>query len=159
MSREIIETLDTIQATVDAYKRDIREHADRIFALEQSGASMPGEGTTKSTGKLSDKVLKAFDENADLISKSAHVRLEVKAAGDALTTGDARSIMSVGVGVPAGAPLGVFNAMPQRVIGATSAVEYSRFLALEGAAAKQAGEGAAKAAVRPTFSLISQTAA
>jgi HK97 family phage major capsid protein len=158
MSQVILKSLEQIEEGVDSLLTKQREHADRLLSLEQSGTAPRYENTVK-TGKLSDSVIKAFNENAELIQKSAHVRLEVKAAGDALTTGDARSVMSVGVGMPTGAPLGVFNAMPQRSIGPTSAVEYSRFLALEGAAAKQASEGAAKAAVRPTFSLISQTAA
>lgn len=143
-----------------------RELSDEILQLKQRGVSyagpvgsIDGSITGGSRNGFSSKVRAAVEQNADLIAKAQHVRLEVKAAGDALTTTDARSVQSAGLGIPSAAPLGVQNAVATRIIGPTSAVEYSRFLAIEGAAAKQASEGAAKAAVRPTFSLITQTSA
>lgn len=136
-----------------------REFADELLQLKQKGLAMPGLVGAITRNGFSAKVRAAVEQNADLIAKAQHVRLEVKAAGDALATTDARSVASAGVGVPTAAPLGVQNAVATRVIGPTSAIEYSRFLAIEGAAAKQASEGAAKAAVRPTFSLITETAA
>lgn len=144
-----IEKLDTNQ----------REHADRILQLEQRGTARSDEIVTTRSSDFSGKILKSIRENSELIGKAQNVRLEVKAAGDALTTGMARTIQSGGVGIPGGAAIGIHNGLSSRVIGAVSAVEYSRYLANEGAAAKQSAEGAAKAAVRPTFSLIVETAA
>jgi hypothetical protein len=143
----------------------LRELADDMLQMKQRGMHMPagpsgdGFGLGVAGNGFYGKIKKAFADNADLIAKSPNVRIEVKAAGDALTTPSARSVESAGVGVPAGMPLGVQNGISTRVIGPISAIEYSRFLAVEGAAAKQSAEGAAKAAVRPTFSLITETAA
>ena len=132
------------------------EMYDEILQLKQRGTVMPGDFQNDAKSKtLGAKVWSEIDKNADLMAKTGKLRLEIKAAGDVTTTGSARSIMSAGVGVP----IGVHNAFPTRTIGGMSAIEYSRFLALEGAAAVQSSEGAAKAAVRPTFSLITQTAA
>jgi hypothetical protein len=151
---------EMILEAIDSFGTSHRELRDRVLTLEQKGGDDGRLSPHRaSPGGLAAKVADEFRRNAELISKSSHVRLEVKAAGDALTTADARSVMSGGVGVPYGGILGVQNALAPRVIGPISAVEYSRFLANEGAAAKQASEGAAKAAVRPTFSLITQTAA
>lgn len=164
-------TLETIERALVQFEKGFaskfeevstktKELADELLQIKQRGVMQPdNDGLQTKGGNLSGLVSKAFSENAELLAKAPNVRLEIKAAGDALTTSDARTIQSAGVGIPVGAPLGIFNALPRRVIGATSAVEYSRFLALEGAAAKQASEGAAKAAVRPTFSLIVQPAA
>jgi hypothetical protein len=135
-----------------------RELDDELLQLKQKGIPMPTPASTAAPA-FARKVCAEISKNLDFIQKSASVRLEVKAAGDALTTTDARTVASTGVGFPAGAALGIQNGLPTRVIGPTSAVEYSRYLANEGAAAKQSAEGAAKAAVRPTFSLITQTAA
>lgn len=151
------------ESIIDDLKTKHREFADELLQLKQRGIDMPapaGGGIFGgSRSGFSSKVIAAIDQNIELIGKSQHVRLEVKAAGDALTTGDVRTIQSIGVGIPTAAALGIQNAVSVRAIGPTSAVEYSRFLAIEGAAAKQASEGAAKAAVRPTFSLITETAA
>lgn len=154
--------IDKIDGNIKDYhdKTEIklRELADELLQLKQKGIHMP-EPASAASGNFSRSIIQAIDGNRELIGKAQNVRLEVKAAGDALTTTDARTVTSAGVGIPTGAVLGLHNAFTTRVIGATSAVEYSRFLANEGAAAKQSAEGAAKAAVRPTFSLITQTSA
>ena len=137
---------------------EVGELRDRLLELEQKGTALPDGVITKNQKGLGDQVWKAMQENADLLQKTNRVRLEIKAAGDALTTSSARTIISGGVGAPAGMSLGVHNALPTRNIGAVSAFEYSKYLAIEGAAAQQAAEGDAKAAVRPTFSLITQPA-
>jgi HK97 family phage major capsid protein len=54
--------------------------------------------------------------------------------------------------------LGFQNAISNRPAPSTTAVEYSRYTGMQGAAAQQAAEGDAKAAVRPDHSLITQTA-
>lgn len=161
---EIKRALDGFKDVLDNRVHEVelknRELADEILQLKQRGAAMPDDFSTGARGKtLGAKVWAELDKNADLLGKTGKLRLELKAAGDVTTTSSARSIMSGGVGGPSGMPIGAHNAMPTRTIGAISAVEYSRFLAIEGGAAVQAGEGAAKSAVRPTFSLITQTAA
>lgn len=135
-----------------------REHADRLLSIEQkSGAGMLESIETKGHS-LGSKVLGEVKKNAEYLSKTNRLRLEIKAAGDVTTTSTARSVVSGGVGAPVGMPLGSQFGIPTRVIGAVSAYEYSRYTGIEGAAAKQSAEGAAKAAVRPTFSLINQPA-
>lgn len=132
-----------------------REFADRLLEIEQKGsARMDVETNAKSS--LGVKVWKAIQENGDLLSKTDKLRIEVKAAGDVTGTSSVRNIQSGGASAPAGMILGVQSAFPTRTIGPTSAIEYSRYTGLEGAAAVQAAEGDAKAAVRPTFSLITQ---
>lgn len=162
--KEIGRAVDGIDTKIGEYARNadlkFRELSDEILQLKQGGAIRPGDSQPDANGKtLGAKVWTEIDKNADLMAKTGKLRLEIKAAADVTGTGSARSIMSGGVGVPAGLPIGVHNAFPTRTIGSMSAVEYSRFLALEGGAAVQSSEGAAKAAVRPTFSLITQTAA
>ena len=115
-------------------------------------------GTPGSRDSMGEKVWKEICANFDLLTKVDRIGFEIKAAGDPLTTAVARTVQSAGVGSPGPMALGVHNAFPVRFIGATSAIEYSRYTGLEGAAALQSAEGAAKAAVRPTFTLVSQTA-
>jgi hypothetical protein len=107
---------------------------------------------------MGDLFIKSFEENRDLFSKSKSVRLELKAAGDPVTTTSGRNIVSGGVGGIAGGVLGLQNALSVRMAAGTSAVEYSRYTGQQGAAAVQSAEGAAKAAVRPDHSLIVQSA-
>lgn len=161
--KEIGRAVDGIDTKIGEYARNadlkFRELSDEILQLKQRGAVRPGDIQTGAQGlTIGAKVWAELDKNADLLGKTGKLRLEIKAAADVTGTGSARSIMSGGVGVPAGLPIGVQFAMPTRPIGSTSAVEYSRYTGMEGAAALQAAEGDAKAAVRPTFSLISQTA-
>lgn len=136
-----------------------RELADDLLSFKQKGIHMPGPTSLAGGANFSRAVLESFRDNAELINKSPNVRLEIKAAADALTTSTARTVTTAGVGVPGGAAIGIHNGLSSREIGAISAVEYSRYLANEGAAGKQSAEGAAKAAVRPTFSLIVEPAA
>lgn len=136
-----------------------RELADDLLSFKQKGIHMPGPTSLAGGANFSRAVLESFRDNAELINKSPNVRLEIKAAADALTTSTARTVTTAGVGVPGGAAIGIHNGLSSRAIGAISAVEYSRYLANEGAAGKQSAEGAAKAAVRPTFSLIVEPAA
>lgn len=158
----IIKSLEKVDAKLSDYETENRILADRLLAIEQkSGGSfdvMNGCGSAASGYSLGGKVQRELEVNAELLAKTDKLRLTIKAAGDVTTTATARTIQAGGVGSPVGMALGVQFAMPTRVIGATSAVEYSRYTGLEGAAALQATEGAAKAAVRPTFSLISQSA-
>lgn len=135
---------------IDTLEQEIVTLKDGAFA----GRTMRGNAT-KSFG---DQFVKAFDENRELFEKTRSVRLEIKAASDAITTANGRTIASGGVGMINGGILGIQNALQSRQMVGTSAVEYSRFTGSQGAAAVQAAEGDSKAAVRPDHSLISQSA-
>ena len=151
MDNQIITALEA----VETHQREIK---DRLLMLEQrpTAGKFPGEFTSKST--LGDQFIKSFEANKDLFEKTRSVRLEIKAAGDAITTSSGRTIVSGGVGSPGANLLGLQNALTTRPASGSSAVEYSRYTGQQGAAAVQAGEGAAKAAVRPDHSLITQGA-
>ena len=151
-------SLDRIEGNFRSIKTSQAEAFDRILLLEQLGG-LPFLGKTTVNGdSLGGEFLKAFDKNRDLFEKTRSVRLEIKAAGDAITTSSGRTIISGGVGAPAGAVLGLQNALFQRPVPGTTAVEYSRFTGTQGAAAQQTTEGGAKAPVRPDHSLIVQSA-
>ena len=76
--------------------------ADRLLMLEQKGSVNFGESTTKPTG-LGDLFIKQFDANRELFEKTRSVRLEIKAAGDSITTTSGRTIITGGDRVPRGA--------------------------------------------------------
>lgn len=155
---EILKALDSVEAKFNRFDVEQRTQADRMLMLEQKGC-MQHDGGFAGTGEsLGAKFIKQFDESRDLFEKTRSVRLEIKAATDAITTSSGRNIISGGVGAPSGGVLGLQNALPTRAVPNTSAVEYSRYTANQGAAAQQATEGSAKAAVRPDHSLIVQSA-
>lgn len=161
---QITKALDAIESKYQDFdeKHTIksRELADEILQLKQRGG-MAGTGTdvgagfASKGGGLGATVWSGVQENADLLAKTSRVRFEVKAAADAITTTSGRKIASGNVGAPEGMALGVQNGLPQRIAGAT-AIEYSRYTGIQGAAAVQATEGAAKAAVRPDHTLVTQ---
>ena len=160
-------SFEQIKVAVDAQIAAIesfKSGADkRIETLEQEfidlkSGNLMSRSMKARTSSLGDQVSKAFDENRDLFEKTRSVRLEIKAATDAVTTANGRSIATAGVGMIQGGILGLQNALPSRNQLATSAVEYSRFTGTQGAAAVQAAQGDTKAAIRPDHSLISQSA-
>lgn len=150
MSNEILKALEAVEIN----QREIKE---RLLEVEQKGSAPRGEATTKGS-TLGDQFIKSFEENRDLFSKTKSLRFELKAAGDPLTTSDGRRVVSGGVGGPGAGLIGLQNGLTLRYASGTSAIEYSRFTGVQGGAAVQASEGAAKAAAKPDFSLISQTA-
>jgi len=146
------------QEALDAQAIETRVHADRLQQIEQRGThfdSAAQGGKVRTYGELA---FEEFKKNAELFSKTRSVRLELKAAGDPITTASGRTIVSGGVGAPRGGVLGLQNALPQFPAGGVSAKEYSRFTGTQGGAAQQAAEGAAKAAVRPDHTLVTQKA-
>jgi hypothetical protein len=151
-----LQALDQVEAKFNEYAIEQRTLADRLLQVEQKSTA-PFERATKATG-LGDAFVKQFEENKSLFEKTRSVRLEIKAAGDAITTASGRTIIGGGVGAIAGGVLGLQNALIARPAPNTSAVEYSRYTGQQGAAAQQAVEGDAKAAVRPDHSLIVQSA-
>lgn len=158
MSDQILHALKGVESKLTSCDVEQRVLADRLLQLEQKGVLLSGEGVTRNGASLGDLFLKQFDQNRELFEKTRSVRLELKAAGDPVTTSSARTIISGGVGAPGGGVLGLQNAFPTRPTGGVSAIEYSRYTGQEGAAAQQAAEGDTKSAVRPTHSLVVQTA-
>jgi len=155
----ITKSLDKIETGLHESKASQAELADRVLQLEQKGGDGYFVGEHKSGGSsLGDNFIKAFEDNRELFQKTRSVRLEIKAAGDAITTSSGRTIVSGGVGAPGANMLGLQNALTVLPASGTSAVEYSRYTGQQGAAAVQGGEGAAKAAVRPDHTLITQVA-
>jgi hypothetical protein len=159
MSTEmILKSLGTVERNINEYRVNQQEFAERLTSLEQKGA-MKGEGNSGAGNgqSLGDLVVKQFEANRELFDKTKQVRFEVKAASDAITTTSGRMIMSVGTGGIAGSAIGMHQGLQQRGTAAT-AVEYSRYTGVQGAAAVQAAEGDEKAAVRPDHTLITQNA-
>lgn len=158
MSEQVIKALDSLESKFNEFKTNQSVFEDRLLMVEQKpGARFAGEGVT-TKADLGDMFCKAFDANRELFEKTRSVRLEIKAAGDALTTANGRTIITGGVGAVQGGVLGFQNALTTRPSPNASAVEYSRYTGQQGAAAQQAAEGDAKAAVRPDHSLIVQSA-
>lgn len=156
-THEIIKTMESVERKLDEHKTNQAIISDRLLQLEQRGSIMLDGVVTQKTG-LGDLFLKQFDSNRELFEKTRALRLELKAAADAITTSSGRTVISGGVGTPNGSVIGIQNALPTRATGGTTAVEYSRFTGTQGAAAVQLAEGDAKAAVRPDHSLIVQSA-
>lgn len=152
----LMKSLDKIEGNLLGVKNNQAELADRVLGLEQRSTNAPVE-SPDSFG-IGDAVVKAFSENRELFEKTRSVRLELKAAADPVTTTQGRRVTSLGAGFITGGVLGLQNALPGRSIPGTSAVEYSRYTGMEGAVGQQATEGSAKAAVRPTHTLITQSA-
>lgn len=155
----ISEFKQSIEADANAIKSRL-DDLDRSIveiAQKQVGYTSGDFGSRKSQS-LGDEAADLFKQNADVFNKSGRLRLELKAASDPVTTASGRTIAMGGVGTPGGLILGLQNAMPTRQLIGTSALEYSRYTGLEGAAGVQANEGDAKAVVRPTHELITQAA-
>jgi HK97 family phage major capsid protein len=162
MSVEVLmKSLDKIEGSMQRTLTNQAELADRVTGLEQRASIPPTDASTRRVASLGDQVVEGLRKHGDLLARTKSLRLEgltVKAAGDAITTTSGRRIVTGGVGAPYGGVLGLQNALSIRPAGGTSAVEYSRYTGQQGAAGVQAGEGAAKAAVRPDHSLIVQSA-
>ena len=155
----ILKACEGIEGKLRAQSTEQAVLADRITQLEQKGTHLDGRiiaaGARATYG---DMAWKALQENMDLFQKTRSVRLSLKAASDPIGTSSGRTISTAGAGAPAGGVLGLQNAFKQTPAGGTSAKEYSRFTGTQGAAAQQAAEGDAKAAVRPDHTLVTQKA-
>jgi hypothetical protein len=158
-NEQIIKSLDKVEAGFHSFKATQAELTDRVMILEQRGLGMPRlDAAAGQSQGIGAKVVKQFEANRELFEKTRSVRLEIKAAADPVTTTSGRNLITGGVGAPQGRVLGLQYGLPQRPAASASAVEYSRFTGTQGAAAQQAAEGDAKAAVRPDHSLITQSA-
>ncbi len=154
MNEQILKGLDKIEEKIRIDNAELR---DRMTMLEQKGTAR-FEGSTTGGVSLGDQFVKSFGENADMFSKTKSLRLELKAAGDPITTTSGRSILVGGSKPPNGNLIGIQYGLPQRSTPAVTAFEYSRYTGVQGAAAVQLIEGDAKAAVRPDHGIITQTA-
>ena len=158
MSTELLKALDKLDDKMHSFKTEQAVLADRLLQVEQKGSSRY-DGPIDGGDSLGSQVVKAFQANADTLAKSKSLRLEIKAAGDTITTTSGRTNIGGGVGAPGSSlMLGVQNGLSVRNASGTSASEYFRYTGTQGAAAVQAGEGAAKAAVRPDHTMITQSA-
>lgn len=155
----VLASLDKVEAGFGSFKASQIELADRMLKLEQKGSMRGGDGFEAPLVQgIGAMVVKELEGNRELLDKTRSVRLVIKAAGDPVTTASGRNILTGGVGVPTGRVLGLQYGVPQRPAASASAIEYSRFTGTQGAAAQQAAEGDAKAAVRPDHGLIVQSA-
>ena len=154
---QVSKSIDEVIEGIERTRETQTELAQRVQSLEQKGSHMPGAFHKAQSESVGDQVVKQFAANAELFAKTKSLRLEIKAASDAITTTSGRTIMGGGVGMVQGGVLGLQNALPIRTV-STTALEYSRYIGQQGAAAVQAAEGDAKAAVRPDHALITQNA-
>lgn len=138
---------------------DLRREVDRIEGKSNLQGLFGSGGAGGTRGEsLGDLAVKEFAENRALLEKTRTLRVELKAAGDAVTTISGRMTMSGGVGAIQGGVLGLQNGLPQRVVQGVTALDYARYTGQQGAAAQQATEGTAKAQVRPDHTIITQSA-
>lgn len=151
----VIKSLEKFEGSLASITANQTEFADRLLSIEQ-GRSIKSMSHGSEAPSVGLQVVKQFTENAELFAKTKSLRMELKAAGDAVTTVSGRSLVNSGVGFVQGGVLGLQNALPVRAVSATTATEYSRYTGQQGAAAVQAAEGDAKAAVRPDHTLITQ---
>lgn len=134
----------------------------RIDTLEQEIVDMK-------TGSLAGRMMRGTDaksfasvasksiaDNLEQLDRHGSLRLEVKAAGDLITTGEVGNTQNIGLGAPTVAQIGLQYAMRNiQMIGASS-IEYSRYQGFEGGVTVQAAEGNLKTAVRGDWLLVNQ---
>lgn len=158
MSLDVItKSLDKLDGNIHSIKSTQAELSDRVMQLEQGAPGIKAMNHAAGADSIGAQVVKQFNANAEIFSKTKSLRLEIKAAADPITTSSGRTITSGGVGFIQGGVLGLQNALPVRQV-STTALEYSRYTGQQGAAAVQGAEGDAKAAVRPDHTLITQNA-
>lgn len=162
IENNVTKFIDNASADVEKIKLKQREFADELMQIKQRSSSSTGMLAAADAGIIKRgfgvAVWEELQKNADLLSKTSKLRMEIKAATDPITTTSAGHRKQGGVGVLAESLLGIQGAFETRQANGISSLTYSRYTGQEGAAAVQAGEGAAKAAIRPTFSEINQSA-
>lgn len=147
---ESSEALKERFARMDSEIKDMRLDSERRSAM----AGYPVEyGKGRS---FADRATQTINKSIEQLDRHGSLRVEVKAAGDLITTANVGNTQNVGMGAPSAMPIGLqFAGRAIESIGATS-IEYSRYLGTEGAAGVQASEGATKAAVRGNWLLVNQ---
>ena len=158
MIEMITKSLGRLEDTLNETHANQRELADRVLNLEQKGGLSRAEKVDQNAS-IGAQVIAGLERNIDLLQKTQSLRLEVKAASDVITPSSGRNLVAGPVGSPTdGLVLGVQNGLRTVPAAGASAVEYFRLTGIEGAAGVQAGEGAAKPAVRPGHTAIVQSA-
>jgi len=148
-----------VLAKLDGLDFKQRELSDEILQLKQRGAMLPMDGLQRGNATLGSRVWEQIEQNRDLLGKAGRIKLEIKAAGDALTSASAATVSSGGVGSPGDIKIvGIQHGLPQRPAGDISSLTYSRYTGVEGNAGVQAGEGTARSATRPVFTEITHPA-
>jgi len=138
---------------INKLERKLDDSITELVQMNSGYKVMPGETSAKG---FAANAAKAIAEHVPHLDKHGSLRLEVKAAGDLVTTLQTGNTQNVGLGAPVGVPMGLqYACRSMELIGASS-VEYSRYTGMEGAAAVQAAEGDLKAALRGQWTLINQ---
>lgn len=137
-------------ARIDAEIRDMKLDSERR-------AAMGGHPVEYGTGRtFASRATETINKSMDHLDRHGSLRVEVKAAGDLITTANVGNTRNVGLGSPSAMPIGLqFAGRAIESIGATS-VEYSRYLGTEGDAGVQATEGGTKSALRGNWLLVNQ---
>lgn len=137
-------------ASIDSEIREMKLDQDRRAAM---GGVMTSHGAGRS---FADRATETINKSVEQLDRHGSLRVEVKAAGDLITTANVGNTQNIGLGAPTAMPIGLqFATRNIESIGATS-VEYSRYTGIQGGAGVQATEGATKAAVRGDWLLVSQ---
>lgn len=154
---------NALDAHGEAISGYINGNSKRLEALEyevlhlKDGGVMGFGGANRKTS-FADLALREIESNRESLSKTGRLGLQLKAATDLVTTANAASVMSGGVGSISGAAYGIQNTMLTIPMTSAASVVYSRAGVAEGAASAQQGEGAAKSAFRPVFTQVTQSA-
>lgn len=158
--QKITATSAKTAAELSRLSAEQREQAERIVSLEQRGSVGHDASAGHPGASLGARVAAELIAQGDLLQKTGRLRLQIetKAATDPVGTSSGRMVAVGGAGAPMARALGIQYGLPRRQQGGLSAMEYSRYTGVQGAAAQQAAEGDAKAAVRPDHSIIAQQA-
>ncbi|SEO48406.1 phage major capsid protein, HK97 family [Nitrosospira multiformis] len=150
---------DRAEKRIEALSRKQRELSDELLEVRQR-QSAPGPEASGLSGhkSIGAQVWAGMESNRDLLAKTKSLRLEIKAAADLITTDNVGKVVSGGLALPLGAALGIQTGLPAREVSGITSFEYSRYTGVQGAAAVQAGEGGAKAPIRPDFTPVQQAA-
>ena len=157
----VMKAVEGIEKKIGDYSRNtelkMRELSEEMMQLKQ-GAAIRFSDFQPSNKTLGNQVFAELEKNRDLLGKTQGLRFEIKAAADAVTSASAATVASGGIGGPGMPTIGVQNGFKIRPANGVNTRIYSRYTGIEGNAGVQAGEGAEKAAMRPTFTEITQAA-
>lgn len=154
----VVENQTATKQQLDDMAKKYNELDAGITELVQKGHRPLMAHGTPEPKSLGDMFVKEFEANREIFEKGRSLRLELKAASDPVTTASSRSIVDIGVGGVGYSGLGLQYALERFNSLSSTAVEYSRYIGDQGAAAQQVGEGDLKANVRPDHTIIQQSA-
>ena len=142
--------VDSLESTLN----NVEKKLNRRGAPHSEGLGGFG-GNTRNLGEL---VIAELEENRDSLTKNGRLNLTIKAAGDPILATTVGARISLNPMAPMAGAIGIQRAIPFRTESGVQAITYPRYNAVAGAAAKQAGEGAAKAALGIDFTAVTQNA-